>query len=185
MVYFIIGAAIFFTAHFFPRLRAVRGGLIERLGLRGYKIGFSLVSLLGFALMVIGYVNWPYEEVYQPLEGHRALAHALMPIAFILAISADIPSNIKNFARHPLVLATLLWAGIHLTANGDAASLALFGAFGLFALGHIVIVTLTERPSAPPKRPVRNDVIVVAAALIAFGVALWAHGAVFGVYVVG
>ena len=185
MELFLTGAAIFFTAHFFPRLRAARAGLIEKLGAGGYKIGYSLVSLIGFALMIYGYMNWPHEDVYQPLGAHRAITHAVMPFAFILAAASEIPSNIRNFVRHPLSLATLLWAGAHLTANGDQASLALFGGFGLYALLNIILSEAAGRASAPPRRPAWRDLAVIAAGLIGYGVIMWAHGAVFGLYVIG
>lgn len=185
MTYFLIGAAIFFTAHFFPRLRAARAGLMHRLGEGGYKIGFSLVSLIGLALIIYGYLNWPHEDVYLPLDAHRAITHAVMPVAFILAAAAEIPSNLRNFVRHPLALATLLWASAHLTANGDQASLALFGGFGLYALLHIILAEAAGRVTAPPRRPVWRDLVVVAAGLVGYGVALWAHRAVFGLAVVG
>ncbi|MBX2855552.1 MAG: NnrU family protein [Rhodobacteraceae bacterium] len=185
MTLFIVGAVIFFAAHFFPRLRMARAGLIKQLGEGGYKIGYSVVSLIGLALMIYGYLNWPHQDVYQPLDAHRAIVHAVMPVAFILAAASEIPSNLRNFVRHPLSLATLLWSGAHLTANGDQASLALFGGFGLYALLNIILSEFSGRASAPPRRPAWRDLAVIAAGLIGYGAVMWAHGAVFGLYVVG
>ena len=38
--------------------------------------------------------------------------------------------HIKHAIRHPMLIGTILWAAGHLLANGDLASLFLFGAFG-------------------------------------------------------
>ena len=50
-----LGLALFFAIHLVPTAPAVRDGLTARFGEGAYKGLFSVVSLLGFALIVYGY----------------------------------------------------------------------------------------------------------------------------------
>ena len=74
-----------------------------------------------------------------------------------------------------MMLGVAIWAVIHLAANGDLASVLLFGVFGLYALAQLL--WLAEPVAAPPPQPRHRDLILVAAGLVAYGVALALHGA--------
>ena len=52
MILLILGIVIFFGVHLLPGMVGMRQSLAERLGERQYQGVFSLVSLLGFVLMV-------------------------------------------------------------------------------------------------------------------------------------
>lgn len=178
------GLAIFISTHLFPRWRSARGSLVASLGATGYQIGYSLVSIAGFALMVYGYRNAPFIELYEPVSNARAIAHALMPFAFVLLVGAYMPSNLKRYVRNPMAWATLIWAITHLTANGDLASVVLFGGFALFAALHLAFMWRVGTPP-PPVRGRIWDLALIGAGLVAYGAAISAHGRIFGVYVVG
>lgn len=185
MTELIIGLAVFMTAHFFPRFRQARRGLMARIGEGGYKLAYTAVSLISMVLLVRGYMNADFIAVYEPSETARSVAHAAMPFAFLMLAGSQIPSNLKRFVRHPLSWATLIWAATHLIANGDLASVILFGAFGAFAIASMTIISATETASSPPERPRINDLLLIVVALVGYGATIWAHGEVFGVYVVG
>src|SRR5262249_40564929 len=51
----------------------------------------------------------------------------------IMLIADDPARGILRITRHPFLSGTALWAFTHLVANGDAASLLLFGSFLLLA----------------------------------------------------
>jgi uncharacterized membrane protein len=105
---------------------------IARFGEGLYKGLYSLVSLVGLALIVWGFARaWQAPVfVYTPPTWGRHLAMALMIPALILSFASVFPAGgIKRFVRHPLLLATMLWAIAHLLANGDLAGVVLFGAF--------------------------------------------------------
>ena len=185
MTLLIIGLAAFFAAHMFPRLRASRSAAIATVGQRAYAGLFSVVSAISLYLIVTGYRSAELVEIYQPMAAARDIAHALMPFAFLLAAGSQIPSNLKRFVRHPLSWATLLWAVTHLCANGDVASVLLFGAFGVYAILNMTLTSMAGPASDAPSYPRRNDLLLVVVALIGYGAAIWAHGEIFGVYVVG
>jgi hypothetical protein len=112
----------------------------------------------------------------------RHAAVGLMLIASILLAAWLIPSHIKAWAKHPLILAVKTWAFAHLLANGDLGSIILFGA--LLAWAVYAFVNAKRRKDAVlPVAPAGwgNDVVVVIA-----GVALYlALGFLFHPYVIG
>lgn len=181
------GLVLFFSVHLPPLLERRRPGprnaLIARIGLGPYKGVVSVISLIGMVLMVRGYVSMPLIPIYEPPAMARGLAHGTMPLAFLLAAASQIPSNIKRTVRHPLSLATLVWALTHLAANGDLASLMLFASFAAFALASIALAAPSSDSGAAYPR--WRDLAVILAGLAGYGAVLWAHGAVFGVSVIG
>ncbi|MEM1419359.1 MAG: NnrU family protein [Pseudomonadota bacterium] len=181
----LFGMALFFAAHLFPRLRTVRAAMIDRVGAGPYKIGYTAVSLVGLVVIILGYRQAPFTPVYEPASNGRAIAHALMPFAFILLAGANMKSNLKRYVRHPMLWGVLLWAATHLSANGDLASVILFGGFGLYAAVSMILTSAATPTVAPPQQPQRKDLILIGAGVVAYAAVIWAHGAVFGVYVVG
>ena len=180
MALLLLGMVLFFVPHFLGIL-GLKNGLKQRLGEGPFKGIYSLLSLAGIVLIVMGYRDAPFDPVYTPMEG-RAVPHALMPFAVILAAGANMKSNLKQFIRHPMALAVLLWSISHLSVRGDLASLMVFGAFGIFA---ILNMTLTKAAPLPPTQPRAKDVMLVVAGLVGYGAIAWLHGAIGGVPVMG
>ncbi len=182
-LYLLIGLGLFFGIHLALSVGPSRRALSAKLGETAKKLTVTALSFAGVGLMIYGYQQAPFDPVYEPLESARGLAHAILPLAFIALAGAHAPSNLKRYLRHPMSLAVLAWAIVHLAANGDLASILLFGAFALYAALDILV---TSRPGPPPPpRPRSGDMIAIIAGLIAYGAVMWAHGALFGVPVIG
>lgn len=130
----VAGIVVFIGAHLFPSFSQARNGLRERLGVGPYMGLFSLVSLAGLLLVIVGMGRAPFVALWTPPPWGRQVAIYAMPVALTLLIGAYLPSNLKRFIRHPMLLGVALWATVHLLANGDLASLILFGSFGAFAV---------------------------------------------------
>lgn len=185
MTMLIAGLAVFFSAHLMLSIWPGRAALAARLGEGGRKGAVAVLSLAGFALLATGYQNAGFTPVYDPIQGARSAAHAVMPFAFILLAGSQLPSNVKRYVRHPMALAVIAWAAVHLAANGDLASVILFGSFGLYALYDLLRPRPGRGADGPPPRPPLYDVAVVAVGLVGYGAAIWAHRAIFGVAVTG
>jgi uncharacterized membrane protein len=103
--------------------------------------------------------------------------------AFIFLVAAYVPGNIKATVRHPFLIAIKTWALAHLIANGDLASIILFGSFLLYA-GYDRITLkrrLEPRVKAPETRPARNDAISVLLGLLLYAAfLLWLHPLLIG-----
>ena len=189
MLVLVIGLAVFFAIHLVPSNVAMRDGLIARFGLNGYKAIFGLVSLIGFALIAIGFAKLQMHpgknpQLWNPPLWTRHLAAALMLPAMIALVATYVPSRIHTALKHPMLVAIKIWALAHLLANGDLAALVLFGSFLAFAVYDRISVKKRHAlgPIGDKAGPWYNDLIVVIAGTALYLVILlWAHQFVIGV----
>jgi len=144
----VLGVSLFVGVHLVPILPPLRASLANRLGADPYRGLFSVVALLGLGLLIYGMRHAPFDPVYVPPTWGRDAAFAVMPVAFVLLVATYLPGHIRRRVRHPMLLSLLLWASAHLAANGDRASLVLFGGLGGFAL-----VDLLSRAWRAPTAP--------------------------------
>ena len=187
----ILGLILFLGVHTLTTQRPLRARLIAGWGEGGYKIGYSLVSALGLALIVWGFARYQatgWIDVWQPPTAMRHIAVALMLPAVILVAASYVRGRIYTTLKHPMLTGVKLWAAAHLLANGDLGSIILFGSF----LGWAVFdrISLKHRTDAgAPPIPVGgpgNDLIAVAVGLVAYlALAFAFHPVVIGVAVVG
>ncbi|MBI1202748.1 MAG: NnrU family protein [Rhodopseudomonas sp.] len=185
LVVLIVGLVVFLGSHLFITRRDARAGAIAQLGLNGYRALFSVVSIIGLALIVWGYSEYRAHEwiaVWTPPVFMRHITITLMLLASIVIVAAFIPSHIKTALKHPMLVAVKTWALAHLLVRGDLGSILLFGSF--LAWGVFARIAAKRRgdngPGVAP-RSWRNDVTVVV-----FGVALFvALGLYFHPYVIG
>ncbi len=155
-----------------------RDAQAARLGENAWKGIYTLLSLAGFALIVIGYGQARQAPVvlYVPPVALRHVAALLMLPVFVLLVAAYMPGRIKAAAKHPMLVATKLWATAHLLANGNLADVLLFGGFLAWAVAdRISMKRRTQRPlpGAPAGR--FNDAIA-----LVLGLALYVGFVAFG-----
>ena len=170
MALFLLGLIIFFGAHFFAALmRGPRDAMIRKLGAGPYKGLYSLVSLAGFALIIIGWRGADASVIYATPAWMKHVVYLLMLIALILLSAAYAPKGkIAAAAKHPMLAGVKVWAFAHLLVNGEVRSILLFGSFLAFAV--VDRIAVTKRNEQTPKAgPVMNDVIAVVV-----GAAAWA-----------
>ncbi len=179
MTLLILGLIIFFGIHLVPSATILRKRLLETLGDNGYRGTFALIAMAGFALIVVGKAYAPYVNLWVPPAWGRHAAHALMLPALILLPAANMPTNIKRFTRHPMLWGVAIWALAHLLANGDLASLLLFGSFAVYSLFDIWSANRRSEQSSQPRYTVKKDLIVVAAGLVAYAVFAFLHPYLF------
>ncbi|MEM9669052.1 MAG: NnrU family protein [Pseudomonadota bacterium] len=184
MTLLIAGTFLFFAAHTFSAFRSRAAGhdIRERMGEGSYMGLYSLVSLLGFALMLYGYSQVAKGSLLIASPGWgRGAAFLLMAVAFILLMSAYMPRGyIKSFVQHPMVLGVGVWAFAHLFTGVDLREAVLFGAFFAFCL--VDYVASLRRPSPAGTRKLVGDLLAVSIGLVAYGVFLsWGHAYLLGV----
>ena len=157
----ITGTVLFFGIHLLPIFVGLRQRLVDMLGEARYKTAFALTSAAGFVAMLYGWKAVPNVPVFDPPAFSLLLAKIVMLPALVLLVAAYVPSNIRRLAGHPMLIAVLLWALVHVLANGDRASLILFGAFLLYAIIDWVSV-VRRRPGRRAPVRWRGDLIVAA-----------------------
>lgn len=185
MTLFILGLVLFFAPH---ALRMVAPGLRDRLltrmGEGGYKGLYSLVSLAGIVLIVIGWMQIRPEmnEVYDTPSWGRHATSLLVLLGFIGIMAANFPTGyIKKLLQHPFLTGIFLWALGHLLANGDMGSLILFGVFALYALLNRLAVMARPVPAMGAPRAINDLYAVIGGGLLYAIFAFWLHGVLFGV----
>jgi len=181
----IVGLVVMLGAHVFVTFRDHRAGLIGRLGQGGYRILFSVVSLVGLVLIVWGYGEYragEWIEIWSPPPFMRHITVGLMLFSAILLVATYVPSHIRTWAKHPMFAAIKIWAFAHLLSNGDLGSILLFG--GFLAWGVYGRIAAKRRgDSGPQTAPAgwTGDIIAVVV-----GLALYlALGYYFHPYVIG
>lgn len=188
MTLLVAGLAIFLGSH---SLRIFADGWrterVRAMGENTWKIVFSLVSIAGFVLIVIGYGQARLDPVvlYTPPVWTRHLAALLTLPAFVLLVAAYVKgTRIKAKVGHPMVAGVKIWAFAHLIANGTLADVLLFGGFLAWAVADYLSARRRDRVAGTVYAvgPWSRDVIAVAvgvAAWVAF--ALWLHVPLIGV----
>lgn len=194
MTWLIVGLVLFLGVHSVSIVSPPgRDALARRMGEGGYKGMYTLVSLVGLALIVWGYGLARQAPVllYTPPTGLRHLALLLMLPVFVLLFAAYLPGRIQRTAKHPMLLAVKCWALAHLLANGTLADVLLFGGFLAWAVADRISVQRRAAAGllrSPPALPggMANDAIALVGGLGVYGLFLfWAHAWLFGVRPLG
>ncbi len=189
MLVMVIGLVVFFAIHLLPANAELRSGLVGRFGETGYKAIFSIVSLIGLVLIVLGFAKLQLHpgknpQLWVPPLWTRHVAIALMLPAMIALVAAYVPSHIHTALKHPMLVAIKIWALAHLLANGDLGALILFGSFLAFAVYDRISVKRRGAlgPLGDKTGPWINDVIVLVLGTgLYVGILLWAHQLLIGV----
>lgn len=189
MTWLALGLALFLGIHLtramLPRWRDAG---IARLGTNGWKGLYTLVSLIGFGLILWGYAQARLTPVvlWPAIRGMNHLAALLMLMAMVLLAAAYVPRNhFKARLQHPMTLSVKVWAFAHLIANNTLADLMLFGSFLVWSV--IVFRAARRRPApalAAPTAAATAATVVVGLALWA-AFAFWVHAAWLGVAPLG
>jgi uncharacterized membrane protein len=188
MTLLILGLVIFLGAHS-TRIFAEswRGAQIARLGPNGWKGLYSVVSIVGFVLLVWGYGIARQEPVplWTPSIGLRHLGSLLTLVSFVFLAAAYVPRNaIKARLHHPMTLGVKVWALSHLLANHTLADVLLFGGFLVWAVLCFRAARARDRAAGTvyPAGTAAGTAITVAVGLGAWMVfAMWLHGPLIGV----
>ena len=168
-----------------------RTQICARHGELPWKGVYSLLSLLGLALLVWGFglARQQPVQLWNPPLALRHLASLLTLISFVLLAAAYVPGNgIKARLHHPMVLAVKVWALAHLLANGNLAHVLLFGSFLVWAILDYSAARRRDRAAGTLYRRGNAGAtgITVAAGLMGWVVfAFWLHGMLIGVRLLG
>ncbi len=191
MTYFIIGLVMFFGLHLYSavRSRAAESDLRERLGYGPFMGGYSLVSLIGFGLIIYGFgASRGAGLLYTPPTWAQHLNLVLMVPALILLVASQVPAgHIKKITKHPMLLSVKIWALGHLLANGELNSVILFVSFLAFAVFDRIMVKRRgdNGPGADIALNPTMDLVSVAVGVAAWAaIAFWLHPILFGVQVI-
>jgi uncharacterized membrane protein len=186
----LVGLVLFFAVHSVSIVNEPwRDGMVAKMGDIPWKVLYTVISIVGIVLIVKGYGQARLDPIvlYTPPSWMRHLAMLLLLPVFPLFLAAYFPGRIKSAAKHPMLLATKIWATAHLLVNGTLADVFLFGAFLAWAVAdRISMKHRAQRPLPGPPASKVNDIIVVGGGLFVYvAFVLWLHGWVTGIPLVG
>lgn len=148
----------FVGGHFLLSHPPVRSFLIKRLGDKPFQIVYSSLALVFLVWAARAYGEAPRLTLWQVGSFAHYLALAVMPLAMILLVSGllsrnptavggerlvasgQVLSGMTTVTRHPFLWGVGLWSLVHLLANGDAASLLLFGGMAVLSFGGMAAI---------------------------------------------
>ncbi len=177
----ILGFMLFLGAHLSPGVFGLRGSLVNTLGEKRFLGLYIATSVTGMVCIIVGKKIAPFVNVWLPPLWAPQVTLVFVAVGFVLFAAMLLPTNIRRLTRHPMLWGMTSWAAGHLPANGDVASMILFGGFGTYSL--ISIGSLTRRGAQKSATTYAwwQDTVALAAALGAFAIMLWAHPYLFGV----
>lgn len=189
MTWLVLGLVLFLGAHSVQVLApGMRDRVRRRLGDGPWKGLYSLVSLLGFGLIIFGYGQARGgAPVYVLPRSLMHLTFALVWAGFVCVVAAYWPRNhLKRWLGDPMVFGVGLWALGHLLANAGPAALVLFGASLVWAI--VDYISLRRRAAAAPRPEasvINTVLVVVTGSIVAAVFAVWLHRLLIGVSPLG
>lgn len=149
----VFAGALFVGAHLGVSSTGLRGVLVRTLGERGYLGVYSLLAIVTLVYLILTFNGSSHAQfLWLPTHALRGIAFAVMPVAMMFLFGGFMVRNptavgqetvlagigegsgLLRITRHPFQWAVVLWATVHIVANGDAASLIFFGSLGALSL---------------------------------------------------
>ena len=168
----VLGLLVFLGTHVFVSMRGARANAMAQLGVVGYRVAFSLVSIAGLVLIVWGYAHYRAHEwidVWSPPAFTRHITILLMLFAVIFMTAVFFPSHIKARLKYPMLAGVKTWAFAHLISNGDLGSILVFGTFlGWAVFARISAKRRTDEVAVIAPSGYTNDLIVVLLGIVIY-----------------
>jgi uncharacterized membrane protein len=144
----------FVGGHFLLAGTRLRGLIAAMVGGEArFRLVFSLYSAVTMIWSVMAYSRAPFQPLWADLAVLRLVPVLVLPFACIFLVAGlstpnatavggeragELPDpvpGIMRVTRHPFLWGVALWALAHIPANGDLASVLLFGGMAVLAVG--------------------------------------------------
>ena len=178
----LLAFGVLFTAvlHLVAAVPSLKARLKQRLGEKAYGPVFGIASIIGIVIIVLGWRSADFVFVYDPPGWGRHANYLLTLIAFIFLGIFLFRGSWRQKVRFPMAFAAIFWATGHLLANGDLASIILFGGFLVYAVLHVIIGAANGVRPSPVVRDGHN-LLSVLGGIALYGVMTQLHAALIGV----
>ncbi|MBT4689948.1 MAG: NnrU family protein [Rhodospirillaceae bacterium] len=147
MVSLLLASLLFVGIHAVISGTGLRAVIVGKIGQGPYMALFSLLSAGALFWCILAYAAAPHVELWADVTALKMLAIPLMLVAIVLAALASSTPNptatggekalrdeqsargIIKVTRHPFLVGVTIWSIAHILANGDLASVIMFGGF--------------------------------------------------------
>ena len=153
--------------HFLLSSPPVRARLVGILTEPHFLALYSVIMLLAYGWLIVSYLRAPIQLLWPTPAWAPDVALWVMPFAFVLVAGAARPDNptavgtlgkrnaplpaFFAITRHPFLWAVTLWSTVHIAANGDVASVILFGSQLVLALLGTIVIDAKRRERDPQR----------------------------------
>ena len=177
MIYLAIGLLLWILFHSMKRIfPLMRSRLSSVAGPNGSKGIIALGILISVVLIIFGYRMTGNSNIYVPPSFGTHINNLLMLAAIGFLVLGHGKSRLRRYVRHPMLVGLVLWAVAHLFANGDAASVLLFGLLGIWGVLLIFLINKAEpNYSIPDNLTLEGDVRWIILTLVIFSVIAYVH----------
>ena len=188
MALLILGIVLFLGLHLIRVMApGLRTSLIASLGEGGWKIAYSIASIVALIVLIYGFGQArDMTPIWSPPFWMSHITILLMLFAMICLTASLLPAGyIAVKTKHPMVLSVKIWALAHLLSNGDGAAILLFAAF--LAWGVILRISLKRRERAGeitlrPFVSAKYDLYAIVIGAVVWALIIWKlHAWIIGV----
>lgn len=180
MIILATGIVLFALLHGVAAIPEYKKYVRSRTGEKWYGPAFGLASLFAIAVMVLGWRSSTFVPIYDPPFWGWYVNYGLTFIGFLCLGIFLFRGSLRQRLRFPMGVATVFWAVGHLFANGDQASLILFGGLLSASLAHMWVATSNGiRPS--PEVRIGHDGLSLIFGAALYGIMTQLHPALIGV----
>jgi uncharacterized membrane protein len=159
----------------------LRQVLVTGIGEEKYKGIIGIFALIGFGLIIWGYIRAPFQNIREPDLSLNYISIVLMYPSVVIFVSSTIRSNIKRIVRHPQLTGLGLFALAHLLVSGDLASILLFSSFLVFSVIAFISAIIRQLETERNRHPAIQDLKVVFTGTVIYGLLFFIHPWLFGV----
>lgn len=185
MAILILGLVIFLGVHSVRILApGWRDARVAAMGEGRWKGLYSVASAIGLVLLIWGYglARPDAAFFYEPPAIVKHVVALLMLISLIIFMVSQLPAGkMKPALKHPMLLSIIIWSIAHLAANGDLASILLFGTFLIWAIADRISVAGRD-DALPSEGPLLWDIVSIVSGVVIYLLFVWQlHAWLFGV----
>lgn len=180
MIILAAGVLLFALLHGVAAAPRYKSYVKSRTGERWYGPAFGLASLISIAVIVLGWRSSDFVVVYEPRLWGWYVNYAFTFIGFLCLGVFLFRGSYRQRLRFPMGIATVFWAVGHLFANGDLASLILFGGLLVGSVAHMVVAMANGIRPTPEVRA-GHDVLSLVFGAALYGIMTQLHPAIIGV----
>jgi len=179
MVLLFLAVFLFAVVHLVPALPNIKTRLQNKLG-PAYGPVFGLAATITLIAIIVARSFSEFEPVYEPVKMARYINISLSFVAFLFLGIFFFRGKLRQFFRFPFAIAIIFWATGHLAANGDLASIILFGGLLVYAIIFIILSLINK---VFPTLVVRDghDVLSLIIGFSAYVVMVQLHEIIIGV----
>lgn len=180
MIILVIGVILFVALHAVAAIPGLKAAVKLRTGEKVYGPAFGVASILALAVIVAGWRSSAFVAVYEPQPFGWYVNYLLTFVGFLCLGIFLFRGTLRQKLRFPMGIATVFWATGHLFANGDLASLILFGGLLLGSLAHMS-VALSNGVRPTPEVRIGHDGLSLIFGAALYGIMTQLHAALIGV----